>query len=138
MSCTYVHLPLLVYADFFCYDFLVSKIFLALIIIYCLKTCCIFDLYLFVLQRDRFFTANIYLKKKTLFFDFLYKLFNKYFSLLQRTCQFRVSVSKITGIESSNSGSLIMNHFSYVLNQKQHFLNFFTNLKQPICYKKEL
>ena len=128
MSRTYVRLPLLVYADFLCYDFLVSKIFLALIIIYCLKTCCIFDLNLFFLRRDRFFTANIYFKK-TLFFDFLYKLFNKYFSLLQRTCQFRVSVSKITGIESSNSGSLIMNHFWYVLNQKQHFLNFFTNLK---------
>ena len=138
--CTYVCLLLLEYAWFWtcvCWDihsffllwfFKVFKIFLALIILYCLKTCCIFGLYLFVLGRDRFFTVIIYFKE-TLFSDFSYKLFNKYFSLLQSTCQFRVSVSKITGIELSNSRSWITNRFLCVPNQKQHFLNFFTNHK---------
>ena len=137
---TFVHLLLLVYAWFWtcvCWDirsffllwfFKVFKIFLALIILYCLKTCCIFDLYLFGLGRDRFFTVNIYFKE-TLCSDFSYKLLKKYFSLLQSTCQFRVSVSKITGIELSNSRSWIANRFLCVLNQKQHFLNFFTNHK---------
>ena len=83
--------------------FKVFKIFLALIILYCLKTCCIFDLYLFVLGWDRFFIVNIYFKE-TLYSNFSYKLFNKYFSLLQSTCQFRVSVSKISGIELSDLG----------------------------------
>ena len=35
----------------------------------------------------------------------------------------------ISGIELSDSGSQIMNHFLYVLNQKQHFFNFFMNHK---------
>ena len=125
---TYARLLLLVYAwfwtsvcwdvhSFFLLQFLkVFNIFLALIILYCLKTCCIFDLYLFVFGRDRFFTVSIFFKE-TLFSDFSYKLFNKYFSLLQSTCQFRVSVSKITGIELSNFGSWITNHFWYVPNQ---------------------
>ena len=108
--------------------FKVFKNFMALIILYCLKTCCIFDLSLFILGRDRSFTVNIYFKE-TLFSNFPYKLFNKYFSLLHSTCQFRVSVSKITGIASSYSGLWITNHFLYVLNQKEHFLNFFTNHK---------
>ena len=42
------------------------------------------------------------------------------------------------GIKLSNSGSLITNHFLYVLNQKHHFFNFSTNHKQPICSKKLL
>ena len=138
--CTYVCLLLLEYAWFWTcvrwdirsffllWFFKVFKIFLALIILYCLKTCCIFDLYLFVLGRDRFFSVNIYFKE-ALFSGFSYKPFNKYFSLLQSTCQFRVSVSKITGIEWSKSGSWIANRFWYVPNQKQHFLNFFMNHK---------
>ena len=117
-----------VHSFFSLWFFKVFKIFLALMILYCLKTCYIFDLYLLVLARDRFFTANIYFKE-TLFSDFSYKLFNKYSSLLQSTCWFRASISKITGIELSDSGSWITNRFWYVLNQKQHFLNFFTNHK---------
>ena len=50
------------------------KIFLVLIILYCLKTYCYtFDIYLFVLGRDRYFTAYI-CSKESLFFNFLYKL----------------------------------------------------------------
>ena len=94
----YIHLLVLAYAwlwtcvrwevcSFFSlWFFRVFKIFLALIILYCLKTCCIFDLYLFVLGRDRFFTVNIYFKE-TLFSDFSYKLFKIYFSLVQSTYQ---------------------------------------------------
>ena len=108
--------------------FKVFKIFLALIILYCLKTCCIFDLYLFVLGWGRFFIVNIYFKE-TLYSNFSHKLFNKYFSLLQSTCQFRVSVSKISGIELSDWGSWSTNCFWYVPNPKQHFLNFFMNCK---------
>ena len=37
----------------------------------------------FALVRDRFFTVYIYFKK-TLFCNFSYKLFNKYFSLPHR------------------------------------------------------
>ena len=50
-------------------------------------------IYLFVLERDRFFTLYICFQG-TLFFNFSYKLFNKYFSLPQSTQQFRVSVRK--------------------------------------------
>ena len=50
-------------------------------------------MYLFVLGRERFFTVYICFKE-TLFFNFSHKLFNKYFSLPQSTCQFRVSVRK--------------------------------------------
>ena len=46
-------------------------------------------IYLFVLGRDTFFTVYICFKEN-LFFNFLYKLFNKYFSLPQSTYQFRV------------------------------------------------
>ena len=40
-------------------------------------------IYIFVLGRGRFFTVYIYFKE-TFFFNFSYKLFNKYFSLLHR------------------------------------------------------
>ena len=50
-------------------------------------------IYLFVLERDRFFTLYICFQG-TLFFNFSYKLFNKYFSLPQSTQQFRASVRK--------------------------------------------
>ena len=43
--------------------------------------------------EDSFFTAYICFKE-TLFFSVSYKLFNKYFSVPQSTCQFRVSVGK--------------------------------------------
>ena len=114
-----------VHSFFLLWFFKVFKIFLAPIILYCLKTCCIFYLYLFVFGWDRFFTVIVYFKE-TLFSEFLYKLSDKYFSLLQSTCQFRVSVSKITGFKLSNLGLWIVNRFWYVPNQKQHFLNFFT------------
>ena len=42
--------------------------------LYCLTYCYIYDLYLFVLGRDRFFTVYICFKE-TLFFNFSYKLF---------------------------------------------------------------
>ena len=49
--------------------------FLVLLILYCLRTYCyIFDLYL-CFARGRFFTVYICFKE-TLFFNFLYKLFN--------------------------------------------------------------
>ena len=82
------------YAYFFPYDFFkVFKICLVLIILYCLKThCYIFDLYLFALGRGRFCT--VYICFKETFFNFSYKILNKYFSLPQSTCQFRVSVRK--------------------------------------------
>ena len=48
-------------------------------------------IYLFVIERDTFFTVYIYFKE-TLFFNFSYKLFNKNFLLPQRICQFRVAV----------------------------------------------
>ena len=50
-------------------------------------------IYLFVLGRDRFFTVYICFIE-TPFFNFSYKIFNRYFSLPLSTCQFRVSVSK--------------------------------------------
>ena len=73
--------------------FKVFKIFLVLIIyMYCLKIYCfIFDLsfIFFVLERDRFFTVYIS-TKETLSFNVSYKLFNKYFSLPQSSCQFKL------------------------------------------------
>ena len=48
---------------------------------------------LLVLGRDRFFTVYIWFKE-TIFFSFSYGLFNKDFSLPQRTSQFRVWVRK--------------------------------------------
>ena len=79
----------------FPYDFFkFFKICLVLIILYCLKTYWYkFDLYFFVLGRDGFFTVFICFKE-TLFFNFSYKLLNKYFSLLQSTSEFGVSVGK--------------------------------------------
>ena len=50
-------------------------------------------IYLSVLGRDIFFTVYICFKE-TLLFSFSYKLFNKYFSLPQSTCEFRLSVRK--------------------------------------------
>ena len=50
-------------------------------------------IYLFVLGSDRFFTVYVCFKE-TLFSNFSYKLFNKYFSLLQSIWQFRVLVRK--------------------------------------------
>ena len=74
--------------------FIVFKLSLILTISYSLKTWChTFDLYLFVLGIDRFFTMYICFKE-SLFFIFLYKLFNKYLSLPQTTCQFKMSVRK--------------------------------------------
>ena len=74
------------YAHFFPIIFQSFQNFLILIILYCLKTYWyIFDLYLFVVGRNRFFTADICFKE-TLFF--------KYFSLPQITCKFRLSVRK--------------------------------------------
>ena len=77
------------------YDFFkFFKICMVLIILYCLKTYCYkFDLYFFGLGRGRFFTVYICFKE-TLFFNFSYKLFNKYFSLPQSTSQFGVSFRK--------------------------------------------
>ena len=46
-------------------------------------------IYLFVLGRDKFFTFYICFKQ-TFFFNFSYILFNKYFTLPQSNCQFRV------------------------------------------------
>ena len=43
--------------------------------------------------KERFFTVHICFKE-TLFFNLFSKLFNKFFSLPQSTCQFRVSVRK--------------------------------------------
>ena len=43
---------------------------------------------LFVFGRDRFIVYICF--KETFFFNFSYKQFNKYFSLPQSTCQFRV------------------------------------------------
>ena len=79
----------------------VFKIFLS-IILYCLKTYCynyIWPLILmFVLKRERFYTVYIYFKE-TLFFNFSYKLFKKYFFASQSTCcQFRVAARKLTKI----------------------------------------
>ena len=52
--------------------FKLLKIFLVVMILYCLKSCCyIFDFYLFVLGRERFLTAYICLKE-TWFFSFSY------------------------------------------------------------------
>ena len=86
LTCTLTFLPYELF-NFF-------KIFLVFRISYCLKTYCyIFDLYLFILVTDRFFTIFVCFKE-TLCFDFAYKLFNKYFSLPQSTCQFRMSVRK--------------------------------------------
>ena len=84
-SHTYVRLLLLAYAWFWtCIRWQVY-----------LKTYCyIFVLHLLVLGRDKFFTCTYICFKETLFFYFSYKLFNKYFSLSQRTCQFRISVRK--------------------------------------------
>ena len=73
--------------------FIVFKIFLALIILYCLKTCCIFDLYLFALARDRFFTVNIYFEE-TLFFNFSYKFLINISPYFRVFGQFRFSVYK--------------------------------------------
>ena len=90
-TCVCWHVPSLFPHYFF---FSVFKILLVLIILYSLKTYCYtFDLYLFVLGRDRFFTIYICFKE-TLFFNFSYKLFNRYFSLPQSMCQFRISVKK--------------------------------------------
>ena len=48
--------------------------FFLVLMLYCLKTYCyIYDLYLFVLGRDRFFTVYICFKE-SLFFNFSYKL----------------------------------------------------------------
>ena len=62
------------------------NIFLVLIILYCSKTYCnIVDFWFSCLSlEERFFTVYIYFKE-TLFFNFSYKLFNKYFSLSHRT-----------------------------------------------------
>ena len=120
-SRTYVRLLLLAYAWFWtCVRWGVRSFFL----LWFIKIFKIFELYLFVLGRERVFSVNIYFKE-TLFSNFSYKLFNKYFSLLQSTCQFRLSVSKITGIVLGDSESWITNRFWYVLNRKQHFLNLF-------------
>ena len=104
-SCTYVRLLLLAYAWFwtcarshvrslFPYDFqtfsgsYIFKLFKNLLLYIW------YLIYLFVLGRDRFFTDYICFNE-TLFFNFLYKLYNKYLLYLpQSTCQFRVSVRK--------------------------------------------
>ena len=73
------------------------KIFLVLIILYGVKAYCYrFDfiwlwIYLFVLGRERFFTVYICFKE-SIFSNSLYKWIAKYFSLLQSTCQFRISI----------------------------------------------
>ena len=77
--------------------FKVVKTFLILIISYCLKTYCyVFDVqfFVYVLRRDRRCFTGYISFKETIFSNFLYELFNKYFSLLQSTCQFKVSVRK--------------------------------------------
>ena len=50
-------------------------------------------IYMFDLGSGRFFTVYICFTE-TLFFNFSYKLFNKYFSLCQSLCQFGLSVTK--------------------------------------------
>ena len=53
---------------------------------------CFFGLFACPWKRQILYCIHLF--KKTLFFNFSYKLFNKYFSLPQSTCQFRVSVRK--------------------------------------------
>ena len=88
LTCTLIFSP--------CF-FKAFKIFLVLIILYGVKTYCyIFDfiwlwIYLFGLGRERFFTVYICFTE-SIFSNSLYKWITKYFSLLQSTCQFRVSI----------------------------------------------
>ena len=66
--------------------FKVLKIFLVFIILYCLKPYCyIFKLFVCPCKRDSLLFT--FVLKKT-FFNFSYKLFKKYFSLLQNTSKF--------------------------------------------------
>ena len=110
-SRTYVGLVLLAYAlfwtcvrwlvgSFFPYDFLKSSNFSGSYYFIMVKNLLLYIrslLYLFVLWKDRFFTACICFKE-TLFSNFSCTLFNKYFSLLQSTFQFRVSVQRLAKI----------------------------------------
>ena len=50
---------------------------------------------MFDLERERFYTVCIYFKE-TLFFNFSYNLFKKYFFASQSTCyQFRMAARKL-------------------------------------------
>ena len=104
---TCVHLLLLVYtwlwtcvcwhiSSFFSLLFFkVFKVFLILIIFYCLKTYCyIFNLSLlsFSLKETESLLFKFVLTK--CYFSIFHTTFNKYFSLPQSTYQFRVSVRK--------------------------------------------
>ena len=84
------------YAHFFLWFFQVFNFFFVLFWFWFFKNLMLYIwslIYLFVLGRDRFFTVYVCFKE-TLFFNFLYKLSNKYFSLPESTWQFRVSVRK--------------------------------------------
>ena len=72
--------------------FNVLKIFLVLIILYYLKTYLTFNLFVCPWKRQILYCLHLF--QKTLFFNFSYKLLNKYFSLPQSPFQFRASVRK--------------------------------------------
>ena len=76
-----------IYAGLFTMVFQSFQNFSSFIILYCLKTYC-YDLFVCPWKRQ------ILCFKETLFFCISYKLFNKYFSLPQSSCQFRVSKRK--------------------------------------------
>ena len=78
--------------------FKVFKIFLVLIILYCLKTVpkytsSSFNSFACPSRWQILFCLRLFYEE-TLFFNFLYKLFNKYLSVPQSTCQFWVLVRK--------------------------------------------
>ena len=80
----------------------IFKNFLVLIILYCLKTAIhlTFNLFVCLWKTNIFFTVYTCFKE-TVFFNFSYKLFHKYFSVLQSTChQFRQGVSKKISLNS--------------------------------------
>ena len=80
----------MIYNTFSVWFFKLFKFFLVLLILYCLKTYLIYIwplIYLFVLGRDRLFTAYICFKE-TLFFNFSYKYEKSYLRALDNLgCQ---------------------------------------------------
>ena len=73
---------------------------------------------MFVLKRERFYTVYIYFKE-TLFFNFSYKLFKKYFFASQSTCcQFRVAARKLTKIAMCMYVEILVTKKLYISNYR--------------------